>query len=516
MKLKDYIKKALEIPKDLFKRFPFSISLSILASIIIAVFLESDFLEDAIYFIFLFPIGILFSEIFFKDNKKIEIVSFIISLIIAMIGNKYIRESNELVIRLAAIYCISLTILGLIKLFKDSKLSLNEYVTRVAANSFKVQVVSGIISSGILAITGIIILLFKASEMMIVRAELIFAGSFVIPAFIYAFSDTKEEVWDFIKFIIKNLTSVILIIAFAIIYIYMLKIFITFKIPSNHIFRITGLLFLMGLPIWTMVSSFEKENIFVKINNILPIAFIPFVGLQIYSIAVRISNNGITIMRYCGILLIIFEILYIITYMAKKDKIYYLGYVLIAMSIIGIIIPKISATEVVVNSQYKIMMNYLNKEKLNDDEKDSLYSAYYYLTDFKEGKVLVDKLSNDQIDKITLNNTEVDFNCYYNYGSDSYNNLDISGYSRFSEFRVFGDDINKSYDIFNHIDIYGHDVNMSAEIKNFVKREKYGDEYKYSNIIVTDEYKVELKDIHVCIEDSLVNSYTISGYILEK
>ena len=82
-------------------------------------------------------------------------------------------------------------------------------------------------------------------------------------------------------------------------------------------------------------------------------------GLQIYSLAVRINDSGLTISRYLGVLLIIFEALYIIKYIVKKDNVYRLGYVLIVMSIIAIIIPNINATDAVVNSQYKIVLKYL-------------------------------------------------------------------------------------------------------------------------------------------------------------
>ena len=514
MKLKDYLKKILEIPKDLFKKFPFSISLSILASFMIAIFLENDFLGDIIYFIFLFPTGILFSEIYFKDNKKFRIVSFVIALIIAVLGNKYIKESNELGRRLAAVYAITLVILGLIKLLKDSKLSLNEYLTRVGSNSFKVQIVSSILSTGLLLITGIIVALFKTNDLLIVRMELIFAGVFWVPATIYAFSETESKAWDFFGFI-KNLSSVILIAAFAVIYIYMLKIFITWNIPSNQIFRIASLLFIMGLPIWTMVTSFEKDNILVKICDKLPLAFIPFIGLQTYSLVVRINDNGYTIMRYLGIFLIIFEVLYIIKYIVKKDKIYRLGYVLIVMSVIAIIAPKINATDFVVKNQYNRLTKLLEKKNLSGKEKAALYSSYIYLLDFKEGKALIDMLTDEQINYI-LQEKEVFYDCYYLDNDIKYSNVDVSGYKTFNEFEVSSNRGNIPYEEFEHIKVRNHDVNMSTQIIRFIESKKDDIEYKSTNTIVEDNYKLTIEGIEVCVEDSYISSYTISGYILEK
>ena len=267
MVIKEYLKKLLNIPRILFKRFPVSILTSIISSILIVIFFEKELLSDIFVFLIFLGIGSLFTEIMFS-NKVIKYSSYGISLIVAIILNKYVVELNQLSMKLAIIYGITLFIIGLLKLFKDSKLTLNEYVVRVASTTFKVQVISSIISAGLLLIGGIIITLFSVSDLLIIRLELLFGGIFVLPALIYTFAETKEKAWDFIKFAIKNLLSVILFISFAIVYIYMLKIIITFKVPSNHIFRIISILFALGLPTWTMISSFKDDNLIVyQVDN---------------------------------------------------------------------------------------------------------------------------------------------------------------------------------------------------------------------------------------------------------
>ena len=515
MKIKEFINKLLNIPKELFKRFPESISLSILISIILAVFLENDIMEDIIIFLIIFPMEILFSEIYFKDNKKLRIISFIISIIIAIICNKYILERNSLIIKLTIVYSIILIILGLIKLLKDSKLPFNEYLTRVSSTSFKAQIITSILSSGLMLISLIIVLLFKVSEMLIIRAEILFFGIFVVPVLLYIFSNTSEKVWDFIKFVIKNLSSYIVIISFLVIYIYMLKIFITWNIPSNHIFRITSLLFILGLPIWTMVTSFEKESLPVKICSKLPIAFIPFIGLQIYSLTVRIMDSGITVIRYIGIMLIILEIIYVIIYLIKEEKVYYLGYVIILMSIIGILIPKINATSASVSSQYKRVINYLNKENLSNKEYNELYSAYIYLETNAEGKSYINKLTKEQINYITDGHKE-DYVCYSNEGIQKYSNIDIRGYNKLSEFAISDYQGNQSFDVFKNVKIGNYNVNISTEIKRFIESQKSDEDMKVSNTIVTDEYKITITNIDICLNNNKIDNYSVSGYILEK
>ena len=162
MVIKEYLKKLLNIPRILFKRFPVSISTSIISSILIVIFFEKELLSDIFVFLIFLGIGSLFTEIMFS-NKVIKYSSYGISLIVAIILNKYVVELNQLSMKLAIIYGITLFIIGLLKLFKDSKLTLNEYVVRVASTTFKVQVISSIISAGLLLIGGIIITLFSVS-----------------------------------------------------------------------------------------------------------------------------------------------------------------------------------------------------------------------------------------------------------------------------------------------------------------------------------------------------------------
>ena len=79
---------------------------------------------------------------------------------------------------------------------------------------------------------------------------------------------------------------------------YIIKIIVFKDMPSNQIFRILAALFILGCPIWTMVCNFKEDTIIDKINKLLPKLFIPFIILQIYSIGVRILENGITENRY--------------------------------------------------------------------------------------------------------------------------------------------------------------------------------------------------------------------------
>ena len=70
--------------------------------------------------------------------------------------------------------------------------------------------------------------------------------------------------------VIKYVLGILVIIAFAIIYLYIAKIIILRDIPSNQIFRILATLFIIGFPIWTMSKSFENNDLMNFKNIIRP------------------------------------------------------------------------------------------------------------------------------------------------------------------------------------------------------------------------------------------------------
>ena len=169
--MKDIIKKILDISKDLFKRFPASIGVAILLTIFLVIFLENDIMKDIIAFLLILPVGIFFSEILFNNKTHLKTISFILSIIIAILSNKYILEGNSLITKFTIIYVIALIIIGLIKLFKDSKLSIGEYLTRVYSNIFKTQLIFSVLSSGVMMLGLIFMILFlkEEQELFIVR-----------------------------------------------------------------------------------------------------------------------------------------------------------------------------------------------------------------------------------------------------------------------------------------------------------------------------------------------------------
>ena len=126
-----------------------------------------------------------------------------------------------------------------------------------------------------------------------------------------------------------------------------------------------------------------------------------FILLQIYTMGIRIVKNGVTPLRYDGMVFVLFEICYILCYILKKEKIKNLILVADVLLIITILVPGINAFDVSDFSQISNLKILNQKTDLNDQDKAKINGAYYYLKDTKKGKNYIkDNLSKEQINQI--------------------------------------------------------------------------------------------------------------------
>jgi hypothetical protein len=204
--------------------------------------------------------------------------------------------------------------------------------------------------------------------------------------------------------------------------------------PSNEVFRILAALFVVGLPIWTMADSFPKDNFLVRTGIKLPYIFIPFLFLQGYSIGIRIAEFGLTPNRYLCVMLMIFEILYIILYFLKKREVGAILPILAALSVIATVIPGINMYDLSVRSQKNNFERYeaIGFKNLSEAEQKKMAGAYYYLKNDPFGKKYVENIDTEMMEAIQNSgfygvNSEGQ---NYNYRFYSINDLDISHYSK--------------------------------------------------------------------------------------
>lgn len=549
MKLKEKIYNLYSTLKKSTEKFPLTISTILVLTVIYAINLDNDYIkENTLINITLFG-GIFASSNFFietimenKSKKRILycIISAIISVIFTYASNidsNFCGMENEIFLgrlaRLIVCYLISSVVLSIYFNYKKSNKTFEEYTRSIFINIFKSSVVYGILSIGIATITAIFIYLILDGDdyTLIARMEILLLGIYYIPTIIYSFYNVEEEIAKFAKIIIKYVLGTLLITAFIIIYMYIVKIIVLRDMPSNQIFRILAILFILGCPIWTMIGAFKEEQIIDKVNVKLPLLFIPFIILQIYSIFVRIENNGITESRYLCIMLIIFEIIYTLIYLKKKEKIGLILLVFIVLTMISSIIPYINMFKISELSQYNNLKIYKQKTDYTQEDKDKIYGAYYYLKYSEQGEKYINKVlttdEQEQIKKFKTSNIKYDKNEYVS-ASTNVEYINIDGYKKLYNIEARNYNVkNKNIDeIFKNLELKLENnqkiiyIDILSNVRQYIENEEnLQRNFETMNEIQFDNNKkMIIKSFHISYNEvnEEVESYSIDGYLLER
>ncbi len=546
-KLKEKIGSLYLTFRKSIERFPVTIITIIILTLLFVINIEEDIIKENLFrnitfFGMAFANGAFLVESLAKE--KIKKIGYIFPIFFASIYT-YIfamQEAIEILLptnmlnwigKLFVCCMISFFALAIYFNYKRSTKTFEQYVTSVFVNIFKTTIIYGILAIGSAIITAIFIYLILdgGSYTLLARIEVLILGIYYIPAVLYSLYNIEEKTSKFSKVVIKYVLGTLVILAFAIIYMYIIKIIILRDMPSNQIFRILATLFILGCPIWTMSTNFKENTLIDKINRLLPKLFIPFIFLQIYSIGVRILDNGITENRYLCVMLIIFEIIYIIMNLRKSEKLGKMILVFVALTIISIIVPYINMYKVSQISQYNNLKIFKEKTQYTEKEKQKIYGAYDYLQGTDEGDLLIRKLLSENEEEEVKNILGLDIVEKYNMTKyltayTDVNYIDVSEYknlyainlSNYSSSQgtieeVFG---NLELSLKNNQTIY---VNISNKINEYIQ---YGynlkNNFENINKIQIDYNKtLILTDISISYDrDSRkVEDYRLRGYLLE-
>lgn len=537
--------------KNSIMRFPLTIITIFILTIVIVININSKFIDETVFTNImlcglLFGISTLlidtFSKSRFKKNILFYIISFLISLTLTYLVNikgSFLGISHELFMfrmtRLIMCYLVSLVLLIIYFSYRRSKKTLSKYLTHVVINLLKTSLIYGIIAIGVSLIEEIFNTLFLngTNYTLLLSLETLIFGVYYLPQVIYSFSNTDNEINKFFKVVIKYVLGILVIIAFVIIYLYIFKIIILRSVPSNQIYRILSTLFVLGCPIWTMVETFEENDILDKINKKLPLFFIPFIFLQIYSIVVRIINNGLTEARYLCIVLIIVEIIYLVIYIKNKKQMGNMLIVLVVFTIVSTIFPYINMFKLSQLSQYNNLKIYKQKSSYTEKEMVKIRGAYYYLNQYPDAKEDIEKLlTKDDINKIL--SFKCDNKCYkqnnnqYIYANTNLSNIDVEGYKTLNLVRAHEyypssesiDDCFKS--VYFNIENSDEELvlDLSSEVKKYIDNKDNIRVYLKDNyeVVIDNKRKLLIKNISFTYdkEKNTVEQYTISGYLLER
>ena len=301
---------------------------------------------------------------------------------------------NELSVRLIYEYAIRITFCFVVAaicatlyfFYKKSKCSFEIYTAKAFCGLLKAELVYAVITIGLfLIVAAFNALLFELDYSVYERLWIFLLGLVQFPCILVGLSKTDGEISKFGKVMLTIVLPGLLAIAFLIVYIYIIKIIVTLKFPSNQVFGILTAMFAFGVFIWTMAQGICEENT-KKIFRIMPLIFIPFIILQIISMSIRISGYGLTLARYAGIAVVVFEIGYFVLYfigIAKKKEVIYLALPLIAVIVvISYLAPGINAYSSVIASQKGRIVKYFNNKdkagKRTVKEASEAYSTLKY------------------------------------------------------------------------------------------------------------------------------------------
>ncbi len=544
-KLKEKVSNLYEILKKSIKKFPLTIITIIILTLICTIDVERNILNTIIFnniiiFGVIFANGTFLTETISEEKKK-KTVGYIISASIALIFTcisvwdkampKSIMNWLQNLLNCGMISVFSLSIYFN---YKKSEKTFEQYVTSVFVNVLKTSIIYGILAVGSAIVTTVFIYLILngTKYTLLAQIEILILGIYYIPTLLYSLYNIEEKISKFSKIVIKYVLGTLVIIAFAIIYMYIIKIIILRDMPSNQIFRILAALFIVGCPIWTMIENFKENTQIDKINNLLPKLFIPFIILQIYSIGVRILNNGFTESRYLCVMLIIFEIIYTIIKLTKKER----GEIIlifVALTVISTVFPYINMNKVSIMSQYNNLKMFKEKVSYTEEEKQKISGAYYYLYGREEGRKLIDSLltKNEESEIVNFNKSngaEKNIIMKYISAHSEAKNLNIAGYSNLyevnlSSYKENQGNIEKVFGNLELITLNNNEAihsNISQKVKEYMQ---YGDtlqnNFESINRIQIDSNKmIILTRISVSYDEvnDNVKSYNITGYLLEK
>lgn len=479
----------------------------------------SKFLTSFAIIAVIAAINFFVAESYFK-KKSARIYSYIIGFAIAGIFERFVHYNafGTSIYRILIGYSIVAFLIGLFKVIKNSGLELSKYCTRSFKNLFGTGVIYGILVVGFILIMTIAISLLTSGKDYepVMRAQIAIFGLFLVPATLLSITNTEGESSKFIEAVISFVLLPLTALATIIIYIYMLKILALRQIPQNSIYRIIAGLFVVAFPVWVMTYEYKQKNKFVEVfSKIMPIAFIPLIGLQVYSIGARIGENGITPVRYMGVMFIIFEIIAIVLSIVNKRK-YLTNAVLVAAVLMAIstILPVVNMEEISNYNQASRLKNAWREGEsftsLSSEEKATASSAYRYLLRQENSEKYLPKY----LDKEELTEKLIEHYSPYGDEDETYDEkrttykrvnyqypddevITVEGYNCIKKFQVYEYDINEEnlesvslYDTFN--------INLKDYVLGLIEANKNGDESAKEYIVSHRVHRVdESRDIYI-------------------
>ena len=383
----------------------------------------------------------------------------------------------------------------------ESDFSLAEYLLGVLSGGFLVSVIYCVVTIGALTLTFVFTeLLFGDFEDIFLPMFAIISGLYYGSAVIYVISNSEKEVPRFVDILFRYVLYGMSLAAYVIVYLYIFKVTVLSKFPSNSVYGILTALFCFSIPL-AYLNCYKEEGFIGRISRILPYIFAPLLILQSYTIIVRINQYGLTDSRYLGIVFICIEAMYIIWYAVKKESLKNLFVVLAVICFILTLVPGTNVYAVPRFAQTRTFEKLIkwDEDDLSQKQVKRLLAAYDYLRRNDKGKVYLEQnYSADELEIIKDLGVKTDGNYhgvseYVDYRCHSAK-LDVSGYDSFYTVGIsmYRGDNEENIDLEN-IELQVRELGSSYTVSNednvtfnavklvkLLKSDEYsGNEYKY-------------------------------------
>lgn len=541
-KIKDFFQSVVINYKNSFKQYT-ATNIVIIVTTLFLVFaynsLAGTIINKTLTIAIISAINFFACETYLKKLWK-KGISYVVGLGIAIGFEQlvYSARNSEAIARIVMGYAIIVFLIGLMQAIKNTKADIGEYAVKAFKNIFSVGIIYIILNIGLTLITLIFIslILSNTGSNLIARIQIALLGLFALPATLIAITEIKEDISKFIKVIVLYVMLPLTILATVIIYIYMAKILILREIPANSIFRILTGLFIVAFPVWVMIDAFKKESKIVEnICKILPIAFIPFLLLQTYSICARIDGNGLTPSRYIGIAFIVFEAIAIFLSLYKERK-YLIHTITTAIALIAIstILPVVNMESASNISQANRLKRAWRENQsfseLSEDNKKIACSAYIYLSNQKNAKKYIPNyIDEEEINEYMtskkdgyesdLYSTSVKYPEMYIIGEEEFIPVGEYKYIKKTYSSTYDKSINgmKDFELTNSIK-----VDFKEFVNNIIKAretsEKNANDYIEANKIIKidDNADFYITDLDLTYKNEQIRFFSVDGYILKK
>ena len=336
----------------------------------------------------------------------------------------------------------------------------------------------------------------------------------------------------------------------AVLYIYLIKALVLRKLPNGQINWFVSFACCFYILFYFTLKEFENLGAVRVFYKFGAFAFIPLICVQIPAYFIRLNAYGFTGWRFSSLLFIIFSILTIALTFIKKGEFTKYAILLLAAIILFASVSPFNLINSAYKSQFKRMMQVLNKYELFDnqnnclkkynaqtldeeisvEDREKLYSSYDYLS--SKSRFLMPEWTKDD-DEIRgfanlfniyplTSERELDYQ-YYNATDEG--PIDVSRFSKMQEFYIDKSSWglkDSDYDEYAvelpkiMLEIGDESFDLNDFIFNHHKERVQNSDYLWYKIDEKREICIKNYSFWWNSEKSLFKSYTISGYLFYK